>query len=410
MLNISKAILLLGCILILINACGDDDSSPTSPTIPDPVASFSYSGETVAPATITFVNESENANQYEWDFGDGSTSSLENPVKTYATPGTYRVTLTATNSETSNSNAASKNIVISSPPPPDPVADFSYSGSMFTFEEISFQNESQYADVYDWDFGDGTTSSLENPTKIYSLSGIYTVRLLAINSETSKSDTALANLTISPPPDPIADFSYTGSTVTPADISFQNESQYADAYYWDFGDGRTSIQENPTITFTQHASYTITLVARNNTTSKSDTASQALVITPGKAFIDSVSIEQIPFTDSGGAGWDLMSGPDFFFELRTSSGNVLIQSSTITDLAPSDLPLTFYSSDPFKIPSWSSSYYYYLYDYDDLSANDLIGSTNFRIQTIISQEGYVEHVTLRNQSQTIRMRLALHWE
>ena len=64
-----------------------------------PVAKFTYSGEAVAPAEIKFENQSEKAVTYQWDFGDGNTSTEYSPTHIYANAGTYDVSLIATGCE-----------------------------------------------------------------------------------------------------------------------------------------------------------------------------------------------------------------------------------------------------------------------------------------------------------------------
>ncbi len=213
-----------------------------------------------------------------------------------------------------------------------------------------------------------------------------------------------------PTNDPVAAFSYSGDTVTPATIIFQNQSENADGFLWDFGDGRTSIQENPRITYEQHGSYTVTLVATNTSTSKSNTASRDLTITPGIVFLDSIIIEQIPFTDEAGAGWDLFSGPDLFFHFTNSAGDILLYGYTRDDLSPSDLPLRYWTDSPYRISNWTTTYDFDLYDWDNLSVSDYMGTVSFRINQVIADQGYSEELTIRNQTQTIRLRLVLHWE
>ncbi|MDP8228738.1 MAG: hypothetical protein P9M15_04730 [Candidatus Electryoneaceae bacterium] len=131
----------------------------------------------------------------------------------------------------------------------------------------------------------------------------------------------------------------------------------------------------------------------------------------GNAFIDSVVVEQIPFTNETGGDWDVSSGPDLFFYFTDASGNTLSQSPTVDDLTPSDLPINYFFDEPYPImdQNWNSTYYFRLYDYDSMSGNDYIGVTSICINTIIDQNGKVRSVTLHNQSQTIRMRLVLHW-
>jgi PKD repeat protein len=217
------------------------------------------------------------------------------------------------------------------------------------------------------------------------------------------------NTSTQPTPGPNASFTVSGATVTPATISFTNTSENADHYQWDFGDGRTSVQASPTMAFDAHGQYTITLIATQSSSSRSDTSRQTISITPGMAFLDSARVEQIPFTDQFGAGWDLTTGPDLFFDLIQGSTTIRT-SSTITDLTPQQLPVTWYFTPEYRMMDWATSYNVNLYDYDAASANDFIVSVSFSVNGVISQSGYQNSITLRNASQTIRVALVVRWQ
>ena len=75
-----------------------------------------------------------------------------------------------------------------SPPDYNPVAGFTYEVSEANVKEVSFTNTSVYATSYSWDFGDGATSTEENPTHIYEETGIHTVVLTATNDSGKSSD------------------------------------------------------------------------------------------------------------------------------------------------------------------------------------------------------------------------------
>ena len=83
--------------VLTLQSCSKSSDSTSTPTPASPVASFNYSGaNTFAPDPVTFTNTSTNALTYLWNFGDNSTSNLTSPTHTYASGGTYTVSLTAT--------------------------------------------------------------------------------------------------------------------------------------------------------------------------------------------------------------------------------------------------------------------------------------------------------------------------
>lgn len=140
------------------------------------IAGFVQQPSACAPVTYTFENTSINATAYEWDFGNGITSSNENPTVTYNEAGNYIVSLIASNPESCNlADTISYTLQISQ----------SELVSSFTAEQIGFcapityvfENTSTGGNNFNWNFGDGSSSELENPQHIYNEPGIYTVTL-----------------------------------------------------------------------------------------------------------------------------------------------------------------------------------------------------------------------------------------
>jgi PKD repeat protein len=160
----------------------------------EPIACFTYSSESlnndenaVAGEIIQFANCSENAEICFWDFGDGITSTLTDPNHTFDMVGTYDVTLTVKNDE--GTNAAVLEVKIEIPPP---TACFTFTNASIedgelpsALETIEFDNCSEYADSYKWDFGDGTTSTSINTEHEYQEAGTYTVILTVKNDNGS---------------------------------------------------------------------------------------------------------------------------------------------------------------------------------------------------------------------------------
>ncbi len=212
-------------------------------------------------------------------------------------------------------------------------------------------------------------------------------------------------------PDPVASFTESGEPVTPATIAFLNTSQNADTYLWRFGDGDSTTITNPTHTYDTHGNYSVTLIAENSSTGKSDIMFNWISITPGKVYVESIRINDMPFTDQYGAGWDLFSGPDVFPRLVTLSAVIVsFQSSYDLDTAPSDLPLQWNFNPDYEITNWSTAYFVDIWDYDDFGS-DYIGSSNgFRINDVIAVYGYVTTIMRQNTSGTIETVVTLRWQ
>ncbi|MCI5058791.1 MAG: PKD domain-containing protein, partial [Flavobacteriales bacterium] len=133
------------------------------------------------------------ATSWLWDFGDGNTSTQQNPTHNYAVGGTYTVCLTATNSCGTDSTCQSVSVVCGTP-----TAMFSSvdTGLTFYFTDLS---SSQIAS-WQWDFGDGNTSTLQNPVHSYPQPGSYVVCLIVSNfcgNADTICDTAVVNFPVS---------------------------------------------------------------------------------------------------------------------------------------------------------------------------------------------------------------------
>lgn len=223
-------------------------------------------------STVNFTNNTSNANTwtYQWDFGDGNTSTDQNPSHTYATYGDFNVVLTASNGQCTDTY--NKVITVKAIPP---VVDFDYSPEKGCAPlAVFFTNKTQYADpnTYEWDFGDGTFSGQENPIHVYKNPGIYSVKLVASNitgvkRQVIKTDIIVVNAS------PTAQFFipepqvFTGEPVAP-----ENVSVGADVYSWDFGDGQPlDTAKNPIHHYNKTGIFDISLVVTNTTTGCTDT-------------------------------------------------------------------------------------------------------------------------------------------
>lgn len=148
-----------------------------------PVVDFTYDPPSgCQPLTVTFTNQSQfaDADSYRWDFGDQSTSQAINPTHTYYQPGTYTVSLTASNAAGQPVTETKLNIIEVYPLP---VADFEIKPVLITIPGgiLYTNNRSFNASRYEWDFGDGTTSTEFEPEHRYTQEGFYSIKLTAFN-------------------------------------------------------------------------------------------------------------------------------------------------------------------------------------------------------------------------------------
>jgi len=261
-------------------------------------ASFSYSPTSpTAGRSMQFTDTSAGSpTSWLWNFGDGGTSSLQNPLHTYTTAGSKTVTLTVTNS--AGSKATTRTVTVGAAL----AASFSYSPSSPTAgQSVQFTDTSAGSPTsWLWNFGDGGTSTAQNPTHTYTTAGSKTVTLTATASSDSNSAsrtvTVLAALTASfsfNPTSPAA-----GQAVQFTDTSIGTPS----IWQWNFGDGSTSVSQNPTHTFTTAGSYTVALTVMSG----SDSNSTSRTVTVGGALAASFSFspasptvgQSVQFTDT----------------------------------------------------------------------------------------------------------------
>jgi len=240
---------------------------------PPPVADFSGTPTTGdAPLEVNFLDLSTgNVTSWAWDFGDGGSSTAENPVYTYATPGTYTVSLTATSSGGSDTRTKVDYVTVDEPPL---VADFT--GTPTTgvapltvdFTDTSTGTITSWA----WDFGDGGTSTAQNPSHTYAASGLYTVSLTVTGTLGTDSVTKVDYITANDPP-PTADFiGVPTSGIAPLTVAFTDLSTGTiTSRLWTFGDGTTSTHQNPTHLYSTPGTYTVMLTVSGPSGSTSAT-------------------------------------------------------------------------------------------------------------------------------------------
>lgn len=143
-----------------------------------PVSSFNF---TTSGLTASFTDASSDPDgsvaSRSWSFGDGGTSTLTNPSRTYAAAGTYTVTLTVTDN-LGATHASSRSVTVTSAANQPPVANFNFTTNALTasFTDASSDLGGAVASR-SWNFGDGSTSTAVNPTRTYAAAGTYTVTL-----------------------------------------------------------------------------------------------------------------------------------------------------------------------------------------------------------------------------------------
>src|SRR5439155_202679 len=217
----------------------------TAPNQP-PTAAFTAS---CSGLTCSFTSSSSDPDgsisAYSWTFGDGATSTAQDPGHTYAVGGTYTVTLKVTDNQ-GGTGTTSHGVTVTQPnQPPTAALTSSCSGLTCSFTSTSTDPDGSI-NAYSWTFGDGATSTSLNPSHTYAAGGTYTVGLTVTDNQGGTATTSPGVTVTQPNQPPTAAFTSSCSGLT---CSFTSTSSDPDgsisAYSWTFGDGATSTSQNP---------------------------------------------------------------------------------------------------------------------------------------------------------------------
>ncbi|HUV29682.1 MAG TPA: PKD domain-containing protein [Acidobacteriota bacterium] len=249
-------------ITLTVTGPGGQDSETKSHYVEiktSPTADFTTKSRTgCSPFKVSFEDQSTYPDTWAWTFGDGGSSTEQNPSHTYTAPGTYDVTLTVTNICGDDTEKKTEYITVL----PEPTADFKADPTEGCAPlAVKFTDLSQHAESWSWQFGDGTTSTDRHPTHTYNDAGVYDVTLKVSNACGDDTETKTKYITVFG--GPTADFSGDPrSGLVPLTVDFKDHSTSElkiNTWSWDFGDGGTSDVQDPSHTYTAAGRYTVTL-------------------------------------------------------------------------------------------------------------------------------------------------------
>ena len=219
-------------------------------------ANFTYSNNLLG---TQFTSQSSNNSSWVWSFGDGTSGSGPNPLHFYSSPGTYTVCLTVVEASTGITCNSCQSVVI-----PSTTGCQAY----FTSAQVpgttiyNFTNQSQgNATYFYWNFGDGSTSTLQNPSHAYNTAGTYNICLTITDSLAGCSDTFCDSISVGG--SVLCDPTFTFQSSPAATVFAANMQNVGASYVWDFGDNSvgtgsliTHVYANPG---TYNACLTVTL-------------------------------------------------------------------------------------------------------------------------------------------------------
>lgn len=250
--------------LVVLGAAGCIDSLTQQVEVNPYYASFTANKTSgCKPLNVTFTDNSLGATNWNWDFGDGGTSTSQNPSYTFNNPGTYTIYLSSSNSACSGDTTKVAYITVFDVP----TTTFSASDSSDCKAPfvVNFTSTTSSATSWAWNFGDGETSTEENPSHLYQAVGSYNVKLVTADAN-GCTNTLISNSLINIV-EPIADFTFDidkGCKALPvsfSDLTFSNET--ITTWSWTFGDGSTSTDQNPLYTYPDTGAFTVTLIIEN---------------------------------------------------------------------------------------------------------------------------------------------------
>lgn len=217
-----------------------------------------------APLTVSFQDLTANTTWWEWHFGDGSTSTEQNPSHEYQKPGNYNVTLkviTATGCEATITKAG----FVSITPATIDIANLPRGGCRpLTVNPSVTATSPDGIDSYSWDWGDGTSATGANPSHIYASIGTYDV-VLTVTTNGGCVQQIRRTIRVGDAPSAV-DFNAAPLALgcSSDSVRFTANAPGANEWLWSFGDGDTSTLANPVHVFQDTGKVSVTLIAGNN--------------------------------------------------------------------------------------------------------------------------------------------------
>ena len=254
-----------------------------------------------------------------WDFGDGTSSTLQNPTHAYNTSGTFTVILTANNGSNALSEVKTNYILVHTLPQPSFTLSTPPCSLPATLSVTSVTPTS--GATFSWNFGNGQTSTQAQPINIsYSSPGTYNISLSTTNTSTGCENSISQLITIN---NYNTSFTSSPSTVcTGSPVTFtHNSTPGTNSFNWNFGNGQTSNQANPSHTYSTPGTYNVTLNSQNTTIGCSGQFSQTITVLEAQqpSLTPSLTIgcnpATISFTNTSGFNgtfsWDFGNGNTF---------------------------------------------------------------------------------------------------
>ena len=229
-----------------------------------------------APLSVAFAGAGIDTDgtiaSYAWAFGDGGTSTAQNPSHTYTTAGNFTAALIVTDNNGATGTATVAISAVANRPPTASASATPTSGLAPLAVSLTGSGSDPDGTIasYAWTFGDGGTSSVQNPSHTYATAGNFTATLTVTdnNGATGSSAVAISASTAGNQPPTASCQATPTSGKAPLIVTFAGSGTDADgtiaSYAWTFGDGGTSNAQNPSHTYAGAGNYTATLTVTDN--------------------------------------------------------------------------------------------------------------------------------------------------
>ncbi|MFK7756482.1 MAG: PKD domain-containing protein [Flavobacteriales bacterium] len=280
-----------------------------------------------APFEISFQNFSV-GDQFEWDFGDGTSSDEYEPTVTYEDPGVYEVSMIASDSLSCNlADTVSFDIIISTPQDFVPSFDFSFD----CIDQVIETNNTTNLDflTYSWDMGDGTIIEAENAVHEYEEPGDYTVSLLATDYGCDDDEEVSVDVTLLPSVE--AEIQSDGfEACEEIEINFEDLSSNSTEISWAFGDNTFSDEANPSHIFIGPNQFEVVLTATNPTSCNITDTDTLLVTVSANQVIE--SIFELQQTDCEAYTVETLNqsiGEFLKFDWNMGDGTIILDSENV---------------------------------------------------------------------------------
>ncbi|MGB0862225.1 MAG: PKD domain-containing protein [Saprospiraceae bacterium] len=260
--------------LTATNACGTDVMSIPITVIPGSVNAGIGTDVTEGcqPLEVNFTSAVQMGDNVQWIFGDGNGSVLENPSHVFDTVGTFTVYQIVTN----QCGADTATVLIDVYP--QPTMTFNHLPYTCVGDAMQFNNTSTPIAGTLWEFGDGTSSTLTNPTHVYNAPGLYTVYITnySVTHLCPRVDSTVVEVKSNPNASFTPDV-LNGCAPLTIDLTNGSSGQFQS---WFFSDSNSTIIANPTHTFTDAGQYFITLTTTDGFGCSTDTTVTGFVAYP----------------------------------------------------------------------------------------------------------------------------------